>query len=222
MRCRTRRRWCRATAGCRGRDYEQRAARLAQALLDAGLGTGAKVGMYLYNSPEYCETNFAASQDPRRPDQRQLPLPRQRAALPARQRRRRGPGVPHLAGRSGGAGAVRAGRRAPADRGRRRPGARRHRPRRRRGGLRVDPRRDRAGGAHRRRRRRRVHLLHRRHDRDAEGRHVPDGRVHRVLPALVPADDRAGADRGRRRAAGDSAAACSPPAPRWSRCQDRR
>jgi acyl-CoA synthetase (AMP-forming)/AMP-acid ligase II len=41
-------------------DYERRAARLAQALLDAGLGVGAKVGMYLYNSPEYCETNFAA------------------------------------------------------------------------------------------------------------------------------------------------------------------
>jgi fatty-acyl-CoA synthase len=42
------------------RDYEQRAARLAQALLDAGLGPDSKVGMYLYNSPEYCETNFAA------------------------------------------------------------------------------------------------------------------------------------------------------------------
>src|SRR5512146_1638401 len=42
------------------RDYEARAARLAQALLDAGLGPHAKVGMYLYNSPEYCETNFAA------------------------------------------------------------------------------------------------------------------------------------------------------------------
>jgi fatty-acyl-CoA synthase len=41
-------------------DYEQRAARMAQALLDVGLGIGAKVGMYLYNSPEYCETNFAA------------------------------------------------------------------------------------------------------------------------------------------------------------------
>ena len=41
-------------------DYERRAARMAQALLDAGLGVGAKVGMYLYNSPEYCETNFAA------------------------------------------------------------------------------------------------------------------------------------------------------------------
>ncbi|MET0326354.1 MAG: acyl-CoA synthetase [Ilumatobacteraceae bacterium] len=42
------------------RDYELRAARLAQAFLDAGLGPDAKVGMYLYNSPEYCETNFAA------------------------------------------------------------------------------------------------------------------------------------------------------------------
>ena len=42
------------------RSYEQRAARLAQALLDAGLGPHSKVGIYLYNSPEYCETNFAA------------------------------------------------------------------------------------------------------------------------------------------------------------------
>ena len=42
------------------RDHEQRAARMAQALLDAGLGPDSKIGMYLYNSPEYCETNFAA------------------------------------------------------------------------------------------------------------------------------------------------------------------
>ncbi len=41
-------------------EYEKRAARLAQSFLDAGLGPGSKVGMYLYNSPEYCETNFAA------------------------------------------------------------------------------------------------------------------------------------------------------------------
>ncbi len=41
-------------------EYERRAARLAQALLDAGLGPQSTVGMYLYNSPEYCETNFAA------------------------------------------------------------------------------------------------------------------------------------------------------------------
>jgi 3-oxocholest-4-en-26-oate---CoA ligase len=42
------------------RDYEQRAARLARALQEAGLGPHSKVGMYLYNAPEYCETNFAA------------------------------------------------------------------------------------------------------------------------------------------------------------------
>lgn len=41
-------------------EYEQRAARLAGALMAAGLGPHSKVGMYLYNSPEYCETNFAA------------------------------------------------------------------------------------------------------------------------------------------------------------------
>ena len=41
-------------------EYETRAARLARAFLDAGLGAHSKVGMYLYNSPEYCETNFAA------------------------------------------------------------------------------------------------------------------------------------------------------------------
>ena len=42
------------------RDYELRSARLATALLDAGVQAHSKVGMYLYNSPEYAETNFAA------------------------------------------------------------------------------------------------------------------------------------------------------------------
>lgn len=42
------------------RDYENRASRLAAALTEAGLGPLSKVGIYLYNSPEYCETNFAA------------------------------------------------------------------------------------------------------------------------------------------------------------------
>src|SRR5262245_43379490 len=41
------------------RSYERRAARLAGALLDAGLRPHSKVAMYLYNAPEYCETNFA-------------------------------------------------------------------------------------------------------------------------------------------------------------------
>jgi fatty-acyl-CoA synthase len=42
------------------REYEQRAARLARAIADADIRAVGKIGMYLYNSPEYCETNFAA------------------------------------------------------------------------------------------------------------------------------------------------------------------
>ncbi len=42
------------------RDFEHRAARLASAFTDAGLDAGAKVGIFLYNSPEYLETQFAA------------------------------------------------------------------------------------------------------------------------------------------------------------------
>ena len=41
-------------------DYEDRAARLAQAFAEAGLGEGSKVGLYLYNSSEYLETQFAS------------------------------------------------------------------------------------------------------------------------------------------------------------------
>jgi len=42
------------------RDYEDRSARLAQAFLDAGLTADSKVGMFMYNCPEYAETQFAA------------------------------------------------------------------------------------------------------------------------------------------------------------------
>jgi|SoiMethySBSTD1v2_1073268.scaffolds.fasta_scaffold135926_2 acyl-CoA synthetase (AMP-forming)/AMP-acid ligase II len=42
------------------REYEQRAARVAGAIQETGIRPGGKVGMYLYNSPEYCETNFGA------------------------------------------------------------------------------------------------------------------------------------------------------------------
>jgi acyl-CoA synthetase (AMP-forming)/AMP-acid ligase II len=42
------------------RDLDDRAARLAQAMLDAGLGPGSKVGLLLYNSPEFIEGYFAA------------------------------------------------------------------------------------------------------------------------------------------------------------------
>ncbi|MGW0590536.1 AMP-binding protein [Streptosporangium sp. NPDC002607] len=41
-------------------DYEDRAARLASALSEAGLGPGSKVGLYLTNRPEYLEAQFAA------------------------------------------------------------------------------------------------------------------------------------------------------------------
>jgi fatty-acyl-CoA synthase len=41
-------------------EYEDRAARLAQAYTDAGLGPDAKVGLFLYNSNEYMEAQFAA------------------------------------------------------------------------------------------------------------------------------------------------------------------
>ncbi len=41
------------------REYDERAARLASAFTAAGLGPDAKIGMYLYNSNEYLETQFA-------------------------------------------------------------------------------------------------------------------------------------------------------------------
>ena len=44
----------------------------------------------------------------------------------------------------------------------------------------------------------------------------------RVLPAVVPTDDRADADRGPERAAGHRPAACSRPARRSSPCRGRR
>ena len=40
-------------------EYEQRASRLASALVDAGLQPQSKVGLYLYNSNEYLEAQFA-------------------------------------------------------------------------------------------------------------------------------------------------------------------
>ncbi|MBU6241408.1 MAG: AMP-binding protein [Acidobacteria bacterium] len=41
-------------------EYDGRASRLAQAMVDAGLGADSKVGLYLYNSNEYLEAHFAA------------------------------------------------------------------------------------------------------------------------------------------------------------------
>jgi acyl-CoA synthetase (AMP-forming)/AMP-acid ligase II len=45
---------------CTYRDFEDRAARLASAFAAHGCVAGTKVGMYLYNAPEYLETTFAA------------------------------------------------------------------------------------------------------------------------------------------------------------------
>jgi fatty-acyl-CoA synthase len=39
-------------------EYDDRAARVAQALVDAGLGPDSKVGLYLYNGNEYLEAQF--------------------------------------------------------------------------------------------------------------------------------------------------------------------
>ena len=67
--------------------------------------------MYLYNSPEYCEANFAAFKIRGIPINVNYRYLDDELALPARQRRRRGAGVPHLARRSGGARARRGCRR---------------------------------------------------------------------------------------------------------------
>jgi acyl-CoA synthetase (AMP-forming)/AMP-acid ligase II len=45
---------------CTWREYDDRAARLASAFAAAGLKTDSKVGLYLYNSNEYLESQFAA------------------------------------------------------------------------------------------------------------------------------------------------------------------
>ena len=51
---------CRAGAASPGGSTRSAPRAWPPALQDAGLGPHSKVGMYLYNSPEYCETNFAA------------------------------------------------------------------------------------------------------------------------------------------------------------------
>ncbi|MFX8680889.1 AMP-binding protein, partial [Acinetobacter baumannii] len=41
-------------------EFDRRADALAADFLEAGIGQGAKVAAYLYNSPEYLETYYAA------------------------------------------------------------------------------------------------------------------------------------------------------------------
>jgi fatty-acyl-CoA synthase len=187
------------------RDYEARAARLARAFLDAGLGAHSKVGMYLYNSPEYCETNFAAMKIrgiPVNVNYRYLDdelaylldnadaeavvfhsslgdrVARVRARVPKVRLLVEVDDGPAGDGSRHVDGAIPL-RRAAAD---------------------PD-----AGRAHPSAGRRDLHALHRRHDRHAEGRHVLDGGLHDVLPAHVPVDGRPAEDRRSGRAAGDGA-----------------
>ena len=132
--------------------------------------TGDHIGIYAHNGPTWVEAMLGVLQDPRRPDQRQLPLRRGRAPVPPRQRRpgRRDPrprlrratrrrcrhDLPSCASRWPSA----------TTRGRAR---RRARPTRLR---RTIPRRP-------------LHPLHRRHDRHAQGCGVaPRGRVHGPRP----------------------------------------
>ena len=70
------------------REHDEQAARLAQAFVDLGLQPDSKVALYLYNGIEYVTARVRGVQDARRPDQRQLPIQRRRAAVPARQLRR--------------------------------------------------------------------------------------------------------------------------------------
>ena len=78
------------------REVDDRAARLAAALADLGVGPGTKVALFLYNCPEYMECLFALSKLRAVPGQRQLPVPRRRARAAGRQRRRRGARLPPL------------------------------------------------------------------------------------------------------------------------------
>jgi acyl-CoA synthetase (AMP-forming)/AMP-acid ligase II len=189
------------------RNYEQRAARLARALLDAGLGPHSKVGMYLYNSPEYCEANFAAIKIRGVPINvnyryldRELAYLLENADVEAlvfhssladRVARVR-PGLPKL---------------RPARGGRRRPRRGRLSARRRRGALRGDPALVCTGRSHRAAGRRDLHALHGRNDGHAQGRDVRDERLHELLPKDLSTDGRHAEARRSRRASGARARA---------------
>ena len=57
-------------------DYDNRAARLAAAFVNAGLTPNSKIGIFLYNSNEYLETQYGGVQDARRSCECELSLPR--------------------------------------------------------------------------------------------------------------------------------------------------
>ena len=175
------------------REYDERAARVAAVFTAAGLGADSQDRPVPLQRQRVPRGPLRRVQDARRAHQRELPVPRRRARVPARQRRRRGAGVPLLAGRPG-----RAHPRPPAEA----EAARRGRRRWRRSGahrppLRGGPRQPRADAAHHPQRGRHLHAVHRRHHRHAQGRDVRHGRTSRArsprcgfpLIGLAPPDD---------------------------------
>ena len=168
---------------------QERARRLANLLVAHGAGSVTPrseldnwvsgqdhVGLYLYNGPEYLEGPPWA---PTRPgpsrSQRQRPLRRGRAGLPARRRRHRRARLPRRLRPDGGVGPA-----APAPHPAPPAGGGRLGPwvAPRRAGLRGGPGRRLPRPTPRRRaeRRRPLHPLYRRHHRHAEGHHVAPGR----------------------------------------------
>ena len=116
-------------------------------------------------------------QDARRSGQRELPLPRRRTLVLARQQRRRSARLSFVARRSRCANY-----RSPAqDQAAHRSRRWRRRTGRWRTQLRPSSRRLRPDATHHTRRIRHLHALHRRHHRHAQGRDVRDGRHDRRL-----------------------------------------
>ena len=183
---------------------DPRAGRLACVLRDAGVGPGHKVAIMCVNSPEYLEAFYAAPEARRGARKRQLPVRGRRARvtcsttptpLRSSSTTTRGHGRGSARNPPGRAPTPNCCSSSPA-RGRRRAD---------RGGGRLQardrwrapgsPDRPRAGG-----RRPRV-LVHRRHDRQPQGRDVAFGRpVRRALADVAaghPAPRRGGRDRAR-------------------------
>ena len=157
-----------------------------------------------------------AVQDPRRADQRELPVRRGGAALPLRRRRPRGRGVRHRVRRPGRGGAAEdaegEARCSPSARPRATPCPRAPCASRTRSAAQPDDR----SGFPDRSARRPVHHLHRRHDRHAQGRHVaPGGPLLRRHGRRLPGG-RAARPAPRRPDPGRS------PTARWSASRPRR
>ena len=97
------------------RELDERCNQLAHHLLANGIGRGDHVGCHMANQTALRRDDDRLLQDRGGAGQRQLPLRRERAALPLRQRRPQGPGVRRRVRRSGrGRGPRHRHARAPA------------------------------------------------------------------------------------------------------------